>query len=230
MELFLVNEELEKTIKEIKRKLMLSMNGVTSDHMKKYGIEYKLNYGVSIIRLREMASSYAKNHDLAQRLWNMEVRECMILATLIQPVEKFDKPTASKWIDKVTNIELAEQLSMNLLAKTPFAPDLVLEYANSTELWKQVSGFLLGARIYQQFNTEDAIKIIDTAISKSETEELHLYKSIATFLGRISRNGEEIMNYISDKTSSFDKSENTGRKYIQKEVKEEISFLKNLPD
>lgn len=230
MILFLANEKIDRQIKEIRQKIVLSMNGVTSDNMKKYGIEYKKNYGVSIIHLREIASLYKPNYDLAQRLWNIEIRECMILATLLQPADTFTKETAENWINKVNNIELAEQITMNLLSKTNFAIELVFDWIESDNLWKQITGTLLGVHIYKQFNTEKAKEIVDIALSKSETEKYHLYKAVALFLSRLSRNGNEITKYIEDKIKLFSSSENIGKKYIQNEVKEEILFSKKLPE
>ena len=91
MKFLLTNPKIDQQIAEIKRKIRLSMNGITSESMESGGIVYKKNFGVAIPRLREIAREYNPDHDLAQRLWMLKIRETMILATLLEEPEKFKK-------------------------------------------------------------------------------------------------------------------------------------------
>jgi hypothetical protein len=50
-----MNEELHQIIKEIKTQLRLSMNGIVSTHQRRQGLDYKINFGVEIPRLKEIA-------------------------------------------------------------------------------------------------------------------------------------------------------------------------------
>ena len=94
MKYTLVNPKLEAQITEIRRKIRLSMNGIVSGQMTEKGIHYKKNYGVSIPRIKEIASTYPPSHDLAQRLWNLQIRETMIMATLLEPAGSFQSQQA----------------------------------------------------------------------------------------------------------------------------------------
>ncbi len=76
-------------IKDIKTQLRLSMNGAVSQSMREKGLVYKLNFGVELPRIKGIAAGYEKNHSLAQALWKEDIRECKILAGLLQPVETF---------------------------------------------------------------------------------------------------------------------------------------------
>ena len=51
------------------------MNGVASAHMRKADIGYKLNFGVGIPALRQIASETEKDAGLAQALWKENIRE-----------------------------------------------------------------------------------------------------------------------------------------------------------
>ena len=62
-------------ILEIKRKLRLNMNGVASTDMREAGIEYKLNFGVGIPQLKDIASETGKSSELAVALWKEDIRE-----------------------------------------------------------------------------------------------------------------------------------------------------------
>ena len=61
--------ELHETIREIKSRFRLFMNGVISQSMREKGMGYKLNFGIEYPRIKEIAVGYEKNHELAQALW-----------------------------------------------------------------------------------------------------------------------------------------------------------------
>ena len=51
--------------------------------MREKGLVYKLNFGVELPRIKMIAESYEKNHDLAQALWKRHSQECKILAGML---------------------------------------------------------------------------------------------------------------------------------------------------
>ena len=114
--------DLHEQLKDIKTQLRLSMNGAVSQSMREKGLVYKLNFGVELPRIKKIAEGYEKNHSLAQALWKEEIRECKILAGLLQPVESFFPEIADIWVESIPNIEIAELTSMNLFQHLPYAP------------------------------------------------------------------------------------------------------------
>ena len=67
--------DIKEQLKDIKTQLRLSMNGAVSQSMREKGLVYKLNFGVELPRIKMIAESYEKNHDLAQDLWKEEIRD-----------------------------------------------------------------------------------------------------------------------------------------------------------
>ena len=57
--------DVKEQLKDIKTQLRLSMNGVVSQSMREKGLDYKLNFGVELPRIKSIAAAYEKNHDLA---------------------------------------------------------------------------------------------------------------------------------------------------------------------
>ena len=76
---------LHDQLKAIKTQLRLAMNGAASQSMREKGLVYKLNFGVELPRIKEIAALFPKDHQLAQALWKEEIRECKILATMVMP-------------------------------------------------------------------------------------------------------------------------------------------------
>ncbi len=225
MNFYISNPELDNTINEIKRKFKLSMNGITADYMKNSGIIYKLNFGVSIPRIKEIAQGYKPNSDLADRLWVIGIRETMIMSTLIQPVEGFKIEKAMSRIDGTDKMELVEQLSMNLLAKLPYATTLCTQCINSPRLWTQITGFMLLLRIYQQFSKSELIQLIDKTFELTDTDEFHLYKAIGLSLSRCCRKDASVAAYILEKIKMKADKDSDALRYIANELKQETEFL-----
>lgn len=225
MKFYISTPELDQQIAEIKRNLRLSMNGVVSDQMKINGIHYKLNFGVSIPRIREIAKMYPPNHDLAQRLWMLQIRETMIMASLLEPAEKFSKELAEQWSTSFNQIEIIEQTCMNLLSKIDSAPQLVSEWIKSDNEWIKIAGYILGARIYGRISAEQAVEITQHALTEASSDHLQLYRSIAICLSRFCRIDKVTASYILKATEGFEEGFSTGERYISNEVKQEILFL-----
>ena len=76
--------DIKEQLKDIKTQLRLSMNGAVSQSMREKGLLYKLNFGVELPRIKMIAEGYEKNHDLAQALWKENIRECKIMAAMLQ--------------------------------------------------------------------------------------------------------------------------------------------------
>ena len=139
--------ELKEQLKEIKTQLRLSMNGAVSQSMREKGLVYKLNFGVELPRIKSIASAYGKDHALAQALWKEDIRECKILAGLLQPVDSFLPEIADIWVENIRNIEIAELTCMNLFQHLPYAPAKSFHWIAAEDEYTQVCGFLTIARL-----------------------------------------------------------------------------------
>lgn len=121
MDFILDNQETEKKFQQVLSLIKLRKSGEVADLMKQKGIIYKMNWGVSIIDLREIAAQFEPDHLLALKLWNKKWRETMILATLIDEPKLVTEEQIDYWTKTFENTEIAEQASANLWVKTKFA-------------------------------------------------------------------------------------------------------------
>lgn len=221
----LVDPKIEAQVDEICRKIKLSMNGIVSDQMKQKGIVYQQNFGVTIPRIKEIALGYIPNHGLAQRLWELDIRETKIMATLLEPTEKFSIEMAGNWVVKFDQIEIIEQSVMNLFSKLHYAVTLGLEWIKSENNWVQISGFILIARIVKTLSKPQINLILKRTLEMSTTEDFHLYKSVGLCLSRLCRIDLETVKLIVNQLDNFKDKPTIGQKYISMEVNQEILFL-----
>ena len=186
--------DLHEQLKDIKTQLRLSMNGAVSQSMREKGLVYKLNFGVELPRIKGIAAAYEKNHTLAQALWKEDIRECKILAGLLQPVETFLAEIADIWIDTMPTVEIAELTSMNLFQHLPYAPAKAFRWIADERELAQVCGFLTIARLLQKKgDMEDRVanEFLDQAVSCFLAGSYAVRNAVSAALRRFMEHSEE---------------------------------------
>lgn len=186
--------DLHEQLKDIKTQLRLSMNGLISQSMREKGLVYKLNFGVELPRIKEIAAGYEKNHALAQALWKEEIRECKILAGLLQPVDSFIPEIADIWVENIRNIEIAELTCLNLFQNLPYAPAKSFQWIADEREYIQVCGFLTISRLLLkkgEMNERALEEFLDQAISAFISGPFHVRNAAATAIKRFMQYNED---------------------------------------
>lgn len=135
-------------IKEIKQSFRLMMDGAVAQSMRDKGVDYHLNWGATLPRLRQKADEIGRNYDLAIALWKENVRECKILATMIMPADEILPEVVDIWMEQTETIEIAEQAAMNLYQYLPYAPSKAYEWIASDRELNQLCGFHVLSRLF----------------------------------------------------------------------------------
>ncbi len=108
---------MDRQVKMIQARVRQLMNGEVAQQLQNAGYSYRKLYGVSLVHLRQLSQEFKPSNEIAERLWFMNIREMMILATMIAERDTLTDEKLSEWADGITNIELAEQVAFNLLGK-----------------------------------------------------------------------------------------------------------------
>ena len=165
----------QETVRDIKGKLRLFMNGVLSQSLREKGLKYRLIFGVELPRLREIAAGYEPDHELAQTLWKEDIRECRILAAYLQPIESFYPEIADIWVEQIYNTELADYVCMALFRRLPYASQKAFQWIASEERMTVYIGFRLMAHLFAtlgaEMNERSRDEFIDQAASAIRSED-----------------------------------------------------------
>ena len=179
------------------------MNGVVSQSMREKGLGYKLNFGIELPRLKEIAAKFEKNHDVAQALWKENIRECKILAGLLQPVETFYPEIADIWIEDMHYPEIAELTCMNLFQHLPYASEKAFQWIADERMYFQFCGYMLMARMFmkeKEMNERAENEFIDQAFAVIQGETGMVCRAASTALGRYAcmqkRNAEKLLKQL----------------------------------
>ena len=188
--------DVRETIKDIKGQFRLFMNGVVSQSMREKGLDYKLNFGIELPRLKEIAARYEKNHEVAQALWKENIRECKILAGMLQPVETFYP-------------EIAELTCMSLFQYLPYASEKAFEWMADDREYFQLCGFMLMARLLMkgnQLTERSEAEFLDQAMATLQSEGVLPRKAAATALKKFAvqskENGKKVNRLLAPLTKS----------------------------
>lgn len=218
---------MHETLKEIKSKLRLYMNGMISQSMRDKGMDYKLNFGIEYPRIKEIAAEYEPNHDLAQALWKENIRECKIMAGLLQPVDSFYQDIAEIWIEDIHYPELAEYTVMNLFQHLPYASEVIFPWMADEREYFQVCGFLLTARLIMQgllLDDRAEAEFFDQAFTGLESDSLQVRKAAATALRKYGTRSKNNWKKISRPLGLLCKSDKPDVCALADEIKNEIEY------
>lgn len=215
---------MEEILKSIRVDLRRSMNGDVSKNMRDKGLNYKINFGIDIMRLRTLAGRHEPNAELATLLWQQQPRELKIMASMLYPPTEFSIEEAEKWIREIPTHEIREQLCMNLLQNLPFADNLVFNWVSSDDIELRISGFWLVSRLVisksECVSRLNLSNITDKAILELHSEDYFMRMATQNALKFIGRTSTSIANEILGKIDFLKCSEDV----VDKEIYDSLYF------
>lgn len=203
------------------------MNGMVSQSMREKGMEYKLNFGIEYPRIKEIAAGYEPDHELAQALWKENIRECKILAGLLQPADTFYPEIADIWIEGMDYPELAEYTVMNLFQRLPYASEVVFRWMADEREMFQFCGFLLMARLLmkgERLNERAEAEFLDQACTAVEGDCGPVQKAASVALRKYAHQSRENKRTVSKQLGIWAKSEKPAVRALAEEIKADLEF------
>ena len=182
-------------VKEIKQSFRLMMDGSVAQSMRDKGLNYHLNWGATLPRLKAKAEelkSMDNVYDLAIALWKENVRECKILATMLMPPEKMLPEVCDIWMEQIPSQEIAEQAAFNLWQHLPYAPEKAYQWIASDQEYYQLCGFHVLSRLFmngQEPNERGINEYMDQALSALQGPYMSVRKAAMQSLLRFAELG-----------------------------------------
>ena len=164
----MTKEEIESKIKALKQGFRMVLNGPASQSMREKGLDYRLNWGVPFIQLKQMAADLPHDYDFAIALWKEDIRECKILATLLMPHDKMPEEVAEIWMEQTHSQEMAEMQAFNLYQYVSYAPKLAYRWMALDDTVKEICAYDILGRLFmkgQEPNERGINEFIDQAVT-----------------------------------------------------------------
>jgi len=170
--------DINDIVKEIKQSFRQMMDGSVAQSMRDKGLNYHLNWGATLPRLKAKAEEIKAMfnvsclmfnvYDLAIALWKENIRECKILATMLMPPERMLPEVCDIWMEQMPSQEIAEQAAFNLWQYLPYAPEKAYQWIACDQEYYQLCGFHVLSRLFmngQEPNERGINEYMDQALS-----------------------------------------------------------------
>ncbi len=226
MKYFLQNKTGDEVDRIVSR-LNKLMDGDVSGQMRQKGVDYKKNYGASILWLKQLAKEYVGDNALAERLWLREIRETMVLATIIANPDESFEPVVKGWMKSIVSDELAEQVGVNLLWRMNDVSDFCYsmlasedERTNSAS-WIGLAVFLQRGGVLTSSEVSGYLDNIKNDGFSSKAAQ----RAKGRFLRMLCRSHKELIPEVEIVLGFF--AGNKELAWLVEDVKTEITYLKN---
>ena len=160
------------------------MNGVASAHQRQ-SEDYRINWGIELPRIMDIAKEFEPGRELAQTLWNEHVRECKILACLLMPTDDFIEEICDIWAESIRTEEIAMMFCLHLVKRLPYAGVKAFEWMASESRMLQNCGFLTMCHLLRQYELNEGSQeeFLDQASAsldnKYAIKALQIYASLS---------------------------------------------------
>ncbi len=189
-----MDNQTQEKLKAIKRSFFLRMDGTASRSMREKGLDYKINWGVSIPDLRQMAAQYGKDYALAIALWKEDIRECKILATMIMPPEEMLPEIVELWMEQTPSQEIAEMAAFNLYQHLDYAPVMAFQWIAGDNEMEQICGYNLLSRLFmkgQEPNERGIQEFLDQALTALQSPSVSVRHAAMNSVQRFASLGDD---------------------------------------
>lgn len=96
-------------------------------------------------KIRQLAKQIRKNQELSLQLWETELHEARILASIIGDYKQVTEQQIDKWTNDFNSWDICDQACGNLFVKTPYFAPKILEYTQKEKEFVKRCGFVLMA-------------------------------------------------------------------------------------
>lgn len=177
-------------ITEIKKELRANMNGVASAAMRQTD-DYRVNFGIELPRIQQIASEFPSERQLAQALWHESVRECKILATILMPTTDFDEELCDIWVSEIRTVEMAQIFALNLMRRLPYVSSKAFEWISADNTMLQITGYFTMCHVLRKGEMSERseeelfdqlacdINASDNSLSKAAVKTLQIFASLS---------------------------------------------------
>ncbi|GHV14412.1 peptidase [Bacteroidia bacterium] len=216
----------EDIIRDIRVRCRQAMNGIVSTSMRKWGLDYKVNFGLTIQQIKDVSKRYSPDASLAETLWIENTRELKIMGTLLYPVDKYQEETADKWVQEITNQEIREQICFNLLQELPYAENLSMKWSKNQTSSIRTTGYWLLSRLMLLKKSKDILpESLPYVWEDVLSEDASLRNAALLILKHIGRLSEDTAETIMQKISEFQKSEDILKQEIYNSLNFEFGYF-----
>ena len=158
--------------------------------MARYGIATQKALGITVTELRGLARSLGRDHGLAGALWDSEIHEARLLATMIDDPAQVTEAQMEAWVHDLDSWDLCDQLAGNLLDRTRFAFRKAVEWSSRDDEFVKRAGFALmaWAAVHRKDVDDEQFEVFLPVIRAESTDDRnYVRKAVSWALRQIGK-------------------------------------------
>jgi 3-methyladenine DNA glycosylase AlkD len=168
---------------DVMNKLNSMRNIKNVEGMARFGIKPENNLGISVTTIREFARKIGKDHDLAIKLWDTEIRDARMVAACIDDSKIVTKEQMEKWVKDFNSWDLCDHTCGHLFDKTPYAYEKAKEWTNRSAEFQKRAGFSLIAwlSVHDKKKDDSVFEQFFPLIIKQSTDDRNYVKKAVSW-------------------------------------------------
>ena len=121
-----MNCKVDMQVSEVIDQLKILGSQHHKNQFSRFGIQVTEAYGVSSAKLKILAKTIGKDHNLALDLYPQNLHEAKLICAFIADPLALSKETMNEWTSGIYSWDLCDNLCMHLFRKSPLAKEMAL--------------------------------------------------------------------------------------------------------
>lgn len=193
--------------------------------MSRFGIDSSRALGVKLPDIRKLAKLIKKDHNLAMELWDTNLHEARILATLVAEPAKLTEQQMNKWVNDFYSWDICDQACGNLFIRTPFVLDKIREYTTSEQAFVKRCSFVLMAEyaVHLKKATDDIFLSFLPIIEREARDDRNFVKKAVNWaLRQIGKRNTLLKHAAIDSAERILEQDSKAARWIAKDALREL--------
>ena len=194
--------------------------------MARYGIATERAFGITVTQLRGYARTLGRDQELAAELWDSGVHEARLLATMVAEPALVTEAQVDAWVRDVDSWDLCDGLCGNLVDRTPFALDKVVEWTARDEEFVKRAGFALIAwmAVHRKDLNDECFEAFLPTIREGSTDERNYVKKAVNWaLRQIGKRSEGLNRRSIETARDIQRMDSRAARWIATDALRELT-------
>ncbi len=200
--------------------------------MARFGISSKNTFGVSVRNLRILAKGIKREcddkkelHDTAIKLWNSQIHEARMLATIVEQPDLVSEDQADSWVKDIDSWDICDGFCLNLIDKTSFAFEKIEEWVRSDSEFVRRAAFslLAGLAVHRKDASDSDFEKFFPIIKKYSTDERNFVrKSVNWSLRQVGKRNKTLLPKAIDLAEEIETLDSKTARWVAKDALKEL--------
>ncbi len=199
------------------------------EKMQCFGIPTSKAYGIPMPDLRKFAKSIGKDHALALQLWNTEMHEARILASLVDRPQEVTPEQMEDWVADFNAWDVCDQVCSNLFSRTPHAITKALAWSHREAEFVKRAGFSMMAYItvhHKKAKDETFLPFFERIAAEAYDERNFVKKAVNWALRQLGKRNSFLHEKAIETAEKINRQPYRAARWIAKDALRELESEK----